>query len=438
MTEARLRDALEGSPLAQQLSTVAAPFLEHRARDRALAALAEPRLRGLARVISSSADAARFLSHRPELLEVLEATDAAGLSRRGEALLAETASAPSALERNLDDLRLLRRDETVLAACLDLGGAASFSEISRFLSLLAESIARRALRLARLPGDPSIALIGMGKIAGRELSYHSDLDLVFLVADPSVDAVSRAARTAQRLIAYLTTLTGAGIAYAVDSRLRPSGRQGALVSTFDAWIRYQTCNARAWEHLALMRARPIAGDIDSARITLDSVRSQVLQSHENSWTEVARVCERVLSERVSGPERVDLKTGAGGTMQVDFLAAGGLLQRGRFPRELASLAAMLRCAIGSTPDRLLADWDLLRRVEARARWIAGRSVDCFAAAGKPTALIADLVFPGQGPSALLEAVVAARQRNCHAWQAVLEAGDIDALRGCEGHEEGGA
>lgn len=431
MTEQWLREVLDGSPLADQLPTTAAPFLEHRSSDAALGKLDPGRLAGLARVVSSSADAARFLSRRPQLLETLAATDRDALARRGAALLAREVPSSGDLERSLDDLRLLRRDETMLAACLDLGGVVSFREISSFLSMVAEAITRRALHWARHPGDPSIALIGMGKIAGRELTYHSDLDLIFLVADPSIESVSRAARCAQRLIAYLTTLTGAGIAYAVDSRLRPSGRKGALVSTFEAWSRYQTCEARTWEHLALMRARPISGDIDSARVGLASVRAEVLRGHEAPWDEVARMRQRVQAERTSGPERVDFKTGPGGIMDVDFLAAGGLLQHGRHPGELPSVPAMLHCAAGEEPATLLADYDLLRRVEARARWIADRSVDSFAADGRQALLIADLLFPGRGRAALLEAIAGARQRTRRAWTQVTDAHDIGALRHLE-------
>ena len=79
----------------------------------------------------------------------------------------------------------------------------------------------------------------MGKLGGREFTYHSDLDLIFLHGD-GVEAVPGASRVAQRLISYVTTMTGAGMAYAVDSRLRPSGKQGMLVTSFDGFIAYQS------------------------------------------------------------------------------------------------------------------------------------------------------------------------------------------------------
>ena len=106
--------------------------------------------------------------------------------------------------------------------------------MSEYLSIVAEATTRAALALARreLRGADhgAFAVIGMGKIAGREFTYHSDLDLIFLYGgDTEID---RASRLGQRLISYLTTMTGAGIAYEVDTRLRPSGQQGMLVASF--------------------------------------------------------------------------------------------------------------------------------------------------------------------------------------------------------------
>src|SRR3990172_3379766 len=99
----------------------------------------------------------------------------------------------------------------------------------------------------------------MGKLAGREFTYHSDLDLVFLHPGDASE-LAAASRVGQRLVGQLTTMTGAGVAYTVDARLRPSGHQGALVTTFEGFEHYQLEQAQTWEHLALLRSRVIAGD----------------------------------------------------------------------------------------------------------------------------------------------------------------------------------
>ena len=142
------------------------------------------------------------------------------------------------------------------------------SETAGFLSHL-------VLAHVRVPETPSFAVIGMGKLAGMEFTYHSDLDLIFLT-EGGAEAVHEASRIGQRLISYLATMTGAGVAYSVDTRLRPSGRQGTLVTTFSAFERYQCERAQTWEHLAMLRARPVAGATESAQATLDRVRESVL------------------------------------------------------------------------------------------------------------------------------------------------------------------
>jgi len=221
--EQRMGDALAGSALAGRLAEAARPLLERRGDDAALQRLDGPVLLGLARAITSRPETAGFLSHRPALLERLAEADAETLEQRARALAAWAAESDGGdLETALDSLRLRRREETCIAACLDHSGLVTFESVSTFLSILAESIAQRALGLARRaassgPTPLGFAVIGMGKIAGREFTYHSDLDLLFLY-EGGPEAVADASRVGQRLISYLTTMTGAGVAYAVDTR----------------------------------------------------------------------------------------------------------------------------------------------------------------------------------------------------------------------------
>lgn len=429
----RLADALAGSPLAQRLAAAAAPLVERRSDDASVRRLDGPALVGLARSVASQPELAGFLSHRPELLERIADADAETLARRADALERLALEDPTGdLEGELDALRLLRREETAVAVCCDHGGLAPFEQVSIFLSILAEAIAARALRLARRgPGlaQQAFAVIGMGKIAGREFTHHSDLDLIFLTAG-GPEEVSLASKIGQRLIAYLTTMTGAGVAYAVDTRLRPSGQKGMLVTSFDGFTRYQRETAETWEHLALLRSRPIAGEIPLAGEVLEGVRRFVLRGDREPWPYLADLRARVERERAKDdPDRVAFKTGAGGLMDVDFLAGGGLLERGarEFPR-FPSVTAMLACALPEASTRALrADYALLRRLEARARWVAGKPVEELATGGEALAAIAELTQPGLAPQALLDSLSAARRRIRGAYGSVVAAGTIEAL-----------
>jgi glutamate-ammonia-ligase adenylyltransferase len=431
--EARLREALAGSPLAARLSGAAAPLLEHRSGDAAAAQLAGPALLGLARAVATQAPFAGFLSRRPQLFERIARADAETLDRRARELAAMAEQEPGEdLEGELDALRLLRREETGLAVCCELGGLAPFERVSEFLSLLAEAITARALRLARrgpAASQQAFAVIGMGKIAGREFTHHSDLDLIFLYAG-GPDEVSVASRIGQRLIAYLTTMTGAGIAYAVDTRLRPSGQKGMLVTSFEGFTRYQCETAETWEHLALLRSRPIAGDAREAAAAFASIRERVLRGGGKPWPYLADLRARVERERArEGSAPLAFKTGPGGLMDIDFLAGGGVLERGarEFPA-LPSVAGLLACTLPEERTRRLrADYAALRVLESRARWVTGRAVEELPADGDLLAAIAELVEPGLSPQGLLERVRAVRGRIRAAWRAVVEAGAIAAL-----------
>jgi hypothetical protein len=261
----RLGEALGTPVLRERLHVVAEPFLNRRGADDAASRLDGASLRGVARVVATSAEGARLLAARPELLERLAAAGEAGaeaLAKRAAELEAGSPddAAPD-LEDLLDVLRLVRREETLFAACLDLGGV-EFAEVSRFLSVLAEHVVRRALARAHQAtapapagdaGAPSFAVVGMGKIGGREFTYHSDLDLLFLHAGGPEEIV-RVSRVGQRLVSYLTTTSRASSPTpGTRSRARASGCCARPSRRGPAW---RTCAPGSSTSAA---ARPTAG-----------------------------------------------------------------------------------------------------------------------------------------------------------------------------------
>jgi glutamate-ammonia-ligase adenylyltransferase len=433
--EQRLTDALAGSGLAERLGTAAALFLERRSGDPAIERLDERAARGLARVIATRPAVAGFLSHRPEFLERVAALTPDSLAQRQATLATDCGDLSNEdLEASLDALRLRRREEVAFAACVDLAGLAPFEAVSDFLSVLAETTAQLSLRLA-LDGlgasdiDETFSVIGMGKIAGREFTYHSDLDLIFLYRG-GPDRVDRASRIGQRLIAYLNTMTGAGVAYSVDTRLRPSGQQGMLVTSFEGFERYQTEKAHTWEHVAMLRARPIAGEVDAAEALLARVRERLFASGQSPWEHLDALRRRVEEERArESPDAIALKTGAGGLMDVEFIAGGGLLEVGTsaFPA-LPSVRAMIEaCVRGARTGTLLEDYRLLRIAEARARWVAGRGIEILHARDAQLPIVAELVEPGLSSPALFERLGAVRERIRSAYEAVIAGDSIGAL-----------
>jgi glutamate-ammonia-ligase adenylyltransferase len=264
------------------------------------------------------------------------------------------------------------------------------------------------------------------------MTYHSDLDLIFLVGRDGPQSAADASRIAQRVIGYLNTMTGAGVAYTVDSRLRPSGRQGTLVSSFEAYERYQREEAATWEHLALTRARPIAGAVEAGAALLERVRGAVLGGGRGAWSEVDAMRRRVQAERARPGGGIAVKTGPGGIMEVDFLATGTVLERGAsaHPGPLPSIPAMLSAAgRGPRINSLQDAYRFLRRVQARVRWAADRAAEEVPSDPASLAILADLFEPGLEPRALVERIEATCARNRDAYAKVIEAGTIAVLCG---------
>jgi len=247
---------------------------------------------------------ARFPLLLDEMLDPRLFTSVASAAEMRADLTVRLQQAPSPdSERLVEVLGRYQRAAKFRIAIADFSGILPVMKVSDALTELAEIVLARSLDIAwkdliSKHGAPSFVaagehhragfgVIAYGKLAGMELSYESDLDLVFLhnsrgdaqhtdgamLLDNSVFF----ARLAQRLVHFLTTQTGSGALYDVDTRLRPSGRSGLLVTTVDAFRRYQMENAWTWEHQALLRSRLVAGNIDVRR-AFEHIRAETLRS----------------------------------------------------------------------------------------------------------------------------------------------------------------
>ncbi|UCE87841.1 MAG: hypothetical protein JSU66_09090, partial [Deltaproteobacteria bacterium] len=180
-------------------------------------------------------------------------------------------------EIDLAALRFFQSRELVNVSLLDLADQITRAEAERALTEIAEICIEKALgfareQLARQAGTERAAaetleflVVGMGKLGSHELSYGSDLDVIFLYDVATEDGAGRLAaqetfiRLAQKLVWVLQTRTAEGFCYAVDTELRPSGNQGLLVTSIDSFESYHAESAQVWERQALLRARPVAG-----------------------------------------------------------------------------------------------------------------------------------------------------------------------------------
>jgi glutamate-ammonia-ligase adenylyltransferase len=189
---------------------------------------------------------------------------------------------PDDIEAHMEALRYFRLAHNLHVAACEVAGSLPLMKVSDYLTFTAEVILEQVLQLAwrelsvrhgcpagTSVDNPRFIIVGYGKLGGIEMSYSSDLDLVFIYdAEPQamtngskpLDNQTFYTRLGQKIIQTLNTRTLSGQLYEVDMRLRPSGNSGLLVSSMTAYARYQQQDAWVWEHQALVRARPVAGD----------------------------------------------------------------------------------------------------------------------------------------------------------------------------------
>ncbi len=298
-----------------------------------------------------SAYIAQQLARHPVLLD--ELLESGGLSdaipkaelktERDARLGRETDS-----ETRMELLAHFQRAIMFRVAVSDFSGDLPIMKVSDSLTWLAETVLDSALAaawsdLTAKHGVPhcvvdgkrraaGFGIVAYGKLGGLELSYGSDLDIVFLHnsvgseqqtdgARPLDNAVFFS-RLIRRLVHFLTTQTSAGQLYEIDTRLRPSGRKGLLVTSVDAFRRYQEENAWTWEHQALLRARAVAGDA-SVLEEFEGARSEILRSMVRLDTlrgDVISMRAKMRDELDRGSdETFDLKHGRGGIGDIEFL-----------------------------------------------------------------------------------------------------------------------
>lgn len=228
-------------------------------------------------------------------------------------------------------------------------------------------------------GDPtgSYAVLGLGKLGGREISYHSDLDVVLVYTGEGTDAQHYYTTLAQKAINLASRPGPLGKLYEVDMRLRPTGKSGSLALSVDEFKRYFGCTAQVWERLALTRARVVRSEGEFAEQLMACVREAVVGKGESvPTTEVATMRARL--EGSVNPR--SLKRGRGGLADVEFAVQLLLLRHGQaFPDVLKAnvweaLDALAAAGVLSEPHAaaLRDGYSFLRFVEARLRIVTDR------------------------------------------------------------------
>jgi len=320
-------------------------------------------------------------------------------------------------EDRLETLRRFRKEEFLRIAFSDLHGHTPQGKTALQLSWLADTCLQEAVAMARqeliprygLPfttdeggteREVAFAIVAMGKHGGLELNYHSDLDIIFIFEGSGrnrpVDGTEPErfrqqnnneyfSRLAQRVISALTLMTREGKVYEIDTRLRPSGNQGPLVTSLRAFRDYHAESAQPWERQALIKARVVSAPPEFAekidRLVEEIVYEQPLP--DDLGQEIYRLRGRMEQEIAQeGATHFNIKTGRGGLVDVEFLVQylqlkhGGENPKLRNNNTLRTLEVLLDSAIlqPEEAEALLEGYKFLRRLENKLRLVHDQSI----------------------------------------------------------------
>lgn len=418
-----LQEVLDSPEPDMALRNLERFLLALRARATFYALLAENPaiIKMLVGLFGTSQFLSRIFIQHPEILDSLVSRSYAVAFKEPGVMAQELAGLLGSCDSYEDQLDLLRRyrnEEFLRIALNDIHGHTPQGEGTFQLSALADLCLNQALVIARaelLPRfglpfckdaagvehEAAFAIIGMGKLGGMELNYHSDLDIIFIYegegetrpvpgSDPGrfrrQSNQEYFSRLAQRIISVLTLMTREGYVYQIDTRLRPSGNQGPLVTSLPAYERYHQSSAQAWERQALTKARVVAGPAEFARRISETTARIVYERPlpPDLKSEIYRLRGRMEAEIArEGEELLNIKTGRGGMVDVEFLAQYMQLVHGlshpqlRQCNTLKTLEALQSVGLLSVDaaETLGSGYKFLRRLENKLRLVHDQSIN---------------------------------------------------------------
>ncbi len=293
-------------------------------------------------------------------------------------------------------IRRFKRRETLRVAYGDIVKEQPLATVARQISYVADAIVEAAVAAAvkrttnqsgaarRPPGDAGrFVVLALGKLGGAELNYSSDIDLIFLYDhDRTADTNRQHAlaeyynRLVRSVVKLLTEATDLGAAYRVDLRLRPGGKASPMATNYESALHYYDTMGRTWERQAMVKARPIAGDLDFGREFLEQLEPWIYQRYlSRADISGIKALKRRIEQRThaQGDDERNVKTGHGGIRDIEFviqflqLLNGGDLPDLRTGNTLEAIAQLETCGCLTDQERaiLQENYEFLRKIEHR-------------------------------------------------------------------------
>jgi len=282
-------------------------------------------------------------------------------------------------EQGFERLRLLKNELMLQILLVHLEGRLDQEQTERRLTMLADVALEMALRISGLHEATGcrLAVLGMGRMAGYEMTFGSDLDLIFLFEAEMDEIVAATSRKVRLLLRHLAAASSAGLLYEVDMRLRPHGTAGALLTSNRAFLEYHREEKEIWERQMMTRCRCVYDERHLGQDTLTQVQSYIYADYDAEYLrrEIAAMRQRVLNEKGSPRNKLDIKRGKGGIMDIDFLTHYLQLKHGAevvglrtcSTRQALRVLAEARLLTSDVVGTLLQAYAFLKSVESCVR-----------------------------------------------------------------------
>ena len=286
------------------------------------------------------------------------------------------------IEQGLNILSSIKNQWMLLLLIRFLQGEMALAEVEKNLTLLAECVFSYLIR--QMSGTnrqlfDNVAVLGMGRMAGYEMIFGSDLDLIFLYRPTSAGETSTVARELQGVMRHLARISPAGLLYEVDMRLRPHGTSGSLITSVDSFVEYHRSDRAIWERQMMTRCRPIYDPENIGHEALHAISDSVYGDYDPELLQDEIVKMRELVEETLGSPRHkhDIKRGKGGIMDIDFITHFLQLGHGSKHPELRTMSTRtaitrlseLKYIDADTAGHLLMAYNYLKKAEICMRLI---------------------------------------------------------------------
>ena len=350
-----------------------------------------PALETLVKTMSLAQNLAEAMINQPEIGDILGTCP----DPTRQSPLAAIPADIGGYDKKLDWLRKERNSESLRIGMAYLMAHSDPFRLMLQLTQLAEGFVQQCLSVieADMEGRGTSAqgarfvVIAMGKLGRRELSYGSDLDIMFVYSDggaKSQDVQTHYTTLARRLLAAIGGISQYGLAYRVDARLRPEGEKGIIALPSEAAMEYYATRGALWERMALCGARPVAGDLAFGEEFLRNLNWFVYGPglSRKDEADIDRMKKKMEREKIKGAKRVPLKFGPGGIVDIEFLTQKLKLAHGVSSPEIKPLntlevlevAREKGWAVGSM-EGLVSAYRFMRTVETHMRMEYGRGTD---------------------------------------------------------------